>query len=267
MIVYMRSLETVAKVPSSTRSNVPTPRGWCWVSSSNQKWAHHIGFLNLLADASPVRLYALVLPLGEYQSLTGESAGVHERSVNFPFVGLKGALQPTECMSHTKPAAGMHIPQWIQTFPNYPSSHLGRASDTRSVARGAVRTKDVPGLGMHFVHCRVEVEGSQGDPNANHLSPPSSYFDVDSNEAEPGTLAVANMNSLPRSPDRVSCRGSTFDTYDMDEMGTGRTFWTNTGQDGFAFMCDLRGHRTYESVVYPCPIILADCFATLCHVM
>lgn len=80
----MRSLETVAKVPSSTRSNVPTPRGWCWVSSSNQKWAHHIGFLNLLADASPVRLYALVLPLGEYQSLTGESAGVHERYVGAP---------------------------------------------------------------------------------------------------------------------------------------------------------------------------------------
>lgn len=241
MIVYMRSLETVAKVPSSTRSNVPTPRGWCWVSSSNQKWAHHIGFLNLLADASPVRLYALVLPLGEYQSLTGESAGVHERyfggpplsstpvdhpivviwaslvnesnhsigrsirpgtsddlsdqswsglkmgpwgskvppgrasrepradrytvlqswrdsvvlftSVNFPFVGLEGSLQPTECMSHIKPAAGMHIPEWIQTLPNYPSSHLGRALDTRSVARGAVRTKDIPGLGMHFVHC------------------------------------------------------------------------------------------------------------------
>lgn len=104
-------------------------------------------------------------------------------------------------------------------------------------------------------------------PTPTISPPPSSYFDVDSNEAEPGTLAVANMNSLPRSPDRVSCRGSTFDTYDMDEMGTGRTFWTNTGQDGFAFMCDLRGHRTYESVVYPCPIILADCFATLCHVM
>lgn len=90
---------------------------------------------------------------------------------------------------------------------------------------------------------------------------------MDSNEAEPGNLAVANINSLPRSPDRVSCRGSTFDTYDTDEMDTGGTFWADTDQEEFAFMCGLRGHRTYESVVHPCLIILADCFATFGHVM